>query len=80
MNNFLFSRALGSVSQQALARAQHDRLVHSLQAAENIRLTYRSKEQQAAGNEKLKDDALKTKDVAHPAGVNSITIDKFEGR
>ncbi|KAG8626410.1 hypothetical protein KVT40_005355 [Elsinoe batatas] len=82
MNNFLFSRALGSISHQALARAQTDRLVHSLHGADHVKLTYKTQGDVPARQDGTGDgdDDLKRKEVAHPAGVNSIVIDKFEGR
>ncbi|KAF4550216.1 WD domain-containing protein 19 [Elsinoe fawcettii] len=81
MNNFLFSRALGSVSHQALARAQTDRFVHSLHGAEHVKLTYKKGDAGVPTDADEDGDVdLKRKEVAHPAGVNSIVIDKFEGR
>jgi len=71
MNSFLLNRQLGSVSQQSLAKAQNNRLLHSLQAAPNIQFTLR------AGSET--GNAPK-KEVAHGAGVSSIAIERFEGR
>ncbi|KAF2156816.1 WD40 repeat-like protein [Myriangium duriaei CBS 260.36] len=79
MNNFLLSRALGSISHQSLAEAQNDRLIHSFHASNKIKLTYKSRDQ-GSKNENNDPDDLKTREVAHPAGVNSITIDRFEGR
>ncbi|GAM88803.1 hypothetical protein ANO11243_068370 [Dothideomycetidae sp. 11243] len=77
MNNFLLSRALGSISHQSLANAQHDRLIHSLQHARKIKLSYRSADQSATAADNVDEDDLKTRDVAHPAGVNSIAIDNL---
>jgi len=77
MNTFLLNRALGSVSHQSLARAQNDRLVHSIQLASNIKLSYNGSE----GTNKVNPEDGSTKvPVAHPAGVNTITVDRFEGR
>jgi DNA excision repair protein ERCC-8 len=73
MNSFLLNRALGSVSAAALARSQNTHLVHSLQPASHVSLSISPLD---LGNDQ---DALQN-GVAHPAGVNSITIDKFEGR
>lgn len=73
MNSFLFSRALGSISPAALARSQNERLVHSIQPASHISLSIKPPDTDNA------EDALRG-GIAHPAGVNSITVDKFEGR
>ncbi|TKX25259.1 putative DNA excision repair protein ckn1 [Elsinoe australis] len=79
MNNFLFSRALGSIGHQSLAKAQTDRQVRSLYAADHVKLSYKYSESENRSDDHDEDD-LQRKDVAHPAGVNSLTIDKFEGR
>lgn len=79
MNNFLFSRALGSIGHQSLAKAQTDRQVRSLYAADHVKLSYKYSEHEKRSDDHDGDD-LQRKDVAHPAGVNSLTIDKFEGR
>ncbi|WPH03827.1 Hypothetical protein R9X50_00671000 [Acrodontium crateriforme] len=75
MNSFLLNRQLGSISPQALAKAQNERLLESIQAAplvhfSNQHPTSVATEQRVAAE----------KYIAHKAGVNSITIDKFEGR
>ncbi|PNS19026.1 DNA excision repair protein ERCC-8 [Sphaceloma murrayae] len=80
MNNFLFSRALGSVSHQSLAKAQTDRLVHSLHSDDTVKLTHKFSGHGEARRDEDDEDDLTRRDVAHPSGVNSITIDKFEGR
>ena len=73
MNTYLFGRALGSVSPQALQRAHCLELLHAIQPAPGIRFDGRKREHQ--------DDILERDVVwAHKAGVNCITIDKFEGR
>ena len=77
MNSFLLNRALGSVSHQALARAQNNQLLHSLQSAKNVSLSY--KPIQDGGAQTL-DENEGPRVPAHPAGVNSIAIDRFEGR
>jgi len=77
MNTFLLNRALGSVSHQSLARAQSDRLVHSIQLANRIKLSYNGSDGISGVN--TKDGSTKVP-VAHPAGVNTITVDRFEGR
>ena len=77
MNTFLLNRAQGSVSHQALARAHNDRLIHSLQPASNVIVSYQ--DPPSLNDDHDEEDEAKTA-VAHPAGVNSITIDRFEGR
>lgn len=76
MNSFLLNRALGSISPQALAKAQNSRLLYALQPANDVSLSINKPVDHEAedGNGRGKGG------VAHPAGVNSITIDKFEGR
>lgn len=75
MNSFLLNRALGAISPQSLAKAQNTRLLHSLQPANDVTLSIKKQ-----SNETSDDDNNIKRGVAHPAGVNSITIDKFEGR
>lgn len=73
MNSFLLNRQLGSIGPQALASAQNNRLLRSLQAAPHVKFAL-----QAQGRN---DDAsFNVKNVAHAAGVSGITIDRFEGR
>jgi DNA excision repair protein ERCC-8 len=76
MNGFLLNRQLGSISQQALAAAQNNRLLHSLQAAPQVHFSYRQSDEVSNGTAT---DATRNS-IAHVAGVNSIDIDRFEGR
>lgn len=71
MNSFLLNRQLGTIGQQTLAKAQNNRLLHSLQAAPNIQFTLQTSSGTGNTQEKV---------VAHGAGVSSIAIDRFEGR
>ena len=80
MNNFLLSRALGSVSHQSLAKAQNARLLHSISPADHIKFTYKDKDDDPVSHNGADEDDNKVRDTAHPAGVNSVVIDKFEGR
>lgn len=75
MNSFLLNRAFGSISPQAFAKAQNTRLLYTLQPADNVSLSIKKVAQDDEG-----EDVRQKRGVAHPAGVNSITIDKFEGR
>ena len=74
MNSFLLNRQLGSVSPQAFAKAQHNRLLKSLQSAKDVRLAL------GQPDENTRNGIIQTKDLAHAAGVSSIAIDRFEGR
>ena len=74
----LLGRALGTISAQALQRAETSRLLHSIQAAPGIRFDGSDAPAQATSSRDVEDDE---RDVwAHLAGVNCITIDRFEGR
>lgn len=77
MNTFLLNRALGSVSHQSLARAQCDRFVHSIQLDSRTKLSYNGSDGISGINSQ---DGSTKVPVAHPAGVNTITVDRFEGR
>ena len=91
MNSFLLNRQLGSVSQQAFASAQNNRLLSSLQAAPDVKFSLQSSEGSnttAANGQHGSNIANSSRDGAktaksnspHPSGVNSIAIDRFEGR
>ncbi|KAL2350723.1 WD40-repeat-containing domain protein [Cryomyces antarcticus] len=79
MNSYLLNRAIGSISPQALERAQTTRLLHALQPAPSISFSNgrkaRSIDDTVGGR-----DGVTHNYLAHPAGVNTIAIDKFEGR
>lgn len=82
MTSNLFGRALGTISPQALQRAETSRLLNSLQTAPGIRFdgsdgaAPASAQQHRSG---VGEDG--SGEVwAHKAGVNSLAIDKFEGR
>ena len=76
----LFGRALGSISPHALQRAETSRLLSSLQAAPGIRFDgsdgVAPTKAEHNGDEEHKLDRI----WAHKAGVNCLTIDRFEGR
>ena len=83
MTSNLFGRALGTISPQALQKAETSRLLSSLQAAPGIRFdgssdgaTPASAQQHRNGDEEDGSGGV----WAHKAGVNSLAIDKFEGR
>lgn len=80
MNSFLLNRQLGSISQQALAAAQNQRLISALQLAPNERFCWRKED---AGRAADPDDVPPRDErdsKAHAVGVNAIAIDRFEGR
>lgn len=73
MNSFLLNRQLGSISPQALAKAQNSRLLKALAPASDVNFALQEPTASSA-------NLTGTRDVAHAAGVNSIAIDRFEGR
>jgi DNA excision repair protein ERCC-8 len=77
MNSFLLNRQLGSISHHAFATAQNNRLLRSLHATPDVIFELRSSDNGAS--ERSRSDAA-TRAKAHPAGVSSIAIDRFEGR
>lgn len=81
MNSYLLNRQLGSVSQQAFASAQNNRLLRSLQLAPYVKCSLQSLEEPNSNSLEQHGPkrAVKTSS-AHPSGVNSIAIDRFEGR
>lgn len=73
----LLGRALGTTSAHALQRAETSRLLHSIQAAPDIKFDGSDAPAQAASSRDVEEE----RDVwAHQAGVNCLTIDRFEGR
>ncbi len=80
MTSNLFGRALGYVSPQALQRAETSRLLDSLEAAPSVRFDgsdgAASTKAQRTGDGEAESGGI----WAHKAGVNSLAIDRFEGR
>ena len=80
MTSNLFGRALGSISPQALQKAETSRLLSSLQAAPGVRFDGSD----GATRVRTKGNGHEEDEVggicAHKAGVNSLAIDRFEGR
>jgi DNA excision repair protein ERCC-8 len=76
MNAFLLNRQLGSISHQSLAKAQNSRLLKALHATD-VKFAL---DEPGAGSSSTRDVGIRTRDVAHAAGVNSIAVDRFEGR
>ncbi|KAK4542115.1 hypothetical protein LTR36_007146 [Oleoguttula mirabilis] len=79
MNSFLLSRQAGIISPHALALAQSNRLLQALQTAPNVHFALTRRETSAVDGPSSR-GALGLASVAHAAGVNSIAIDRFEGR
>ena len=81
--DLIFGRALGALSQNAFAVAETSRLLRSIQSNPDIKFdgSSNSKSQQGAGrNRKEGVEEGEPATWAHRAGVNCITIDRFEGR
>lgn len=70
MNALLLNRTLGALSPAAFQRHETSRLLHALQPT-----PFRFD-----GSAQPDGDALPEDVRAHAAGVNSMTVDKFEGR
>ena len=78
MNSYLLGRELGTISSKTLQQAETNNLLLALQAAPGIRFDGTDAATTAAGQSH---GTGSSEDVwAHRAGVNCITIDKFEGR
>ena len=76
----LLSRALGSISPQALQNAETSRLLGCLQAAPSIRFDGSDGTAQTKAQH-IRDQEDGVSDVwAHKSGVNCLAIDRFEGR
>ncbi|KAI9756602.1 MAG: hypothetical protein M4579_003780 [Chaenotheca gracillima] len=83
MNSFLFNRSLGSVSSPAFARAQTTRLVHALQPAPDVKFDGQlggSRKVESQDGSQKPDDKQQLTVWAHKSGVNSLAVDRFEGR
>ena len=78
MNSFLLNRQLGSISHQALAVAQNERLLAALQIAPQEKFFWEEASQPADEHDARVRSEHDRK--AHVAGLNSFTIDRFEGR
>lgn len=76
MNTYLFGRSLGTFSHEALQRAESSRHLHALTAAPAVRFDGSD----GAASTGADGGQRKGEALAHRAGVNCFTIDKFEGR
>ncbi|MCJ1276284.1 hypothetical protein MMC21_004089 [Puttea exsequens] len=79
MTSNLLGRSLGIISPRGFQRTETSRLLHALQAAPGVRFDGSDESVQAhrTGGE---EDGQAEPAWAHRAGVNCITIDRFEGR
>ncbi|KAF2810153.1 WD40 repeat-like protein [Mytilinidion resinicola] len=77
MNAYLLVRSFGIDSPVAYERAQCTRLLHALHPSNVV--FYAQAPQTSDGNEAYSYAAGES-EYAHAAGVNAVTIDKFEGR
>ena len=80
MNSFLLNRQLGAISPEAFKSAHSNRLLQSFQAAENITFALEAPTPIHKVTDTVQLQPGSAKSVAHAAGVNSIAIDRFEGR
>lgn len=80
MTSNLFGRALGAISPHALQRAETSKLLHALQAAPGIKFDGSDRPSQAQSSNSAEGRANENALWAHRAGVNCLTIDRFEGR
>lgn len=78
MNTNLFNRSLGVIGTQTLQRAETTRLLDALQAAPNVKFDSRYKSSKQIESHNDQEEASVT--WAHRQGVNSLAIDRFEGR
>ena len=81
MNSLLLNRSLGAIGPQAFQRAETTRLLHALQASPDVRFESRNNgilNSKARAADESEDGSIGSR--AHPAGVNSLVIDRFEGK
>ena len=83
MTSKLLGRSLGTISPEVIQQAETSRLLHALQAAPGIRFdgsdgptSAKRGGRNGDGEEGEKEESV----WAHKAGVNCLTIDRYEGR
>ncbi|EON66701.1 hypothetical protein W97_05947 [Coniosporium apollinis CBS 100218] len=81
MNSYLLNRSAGVISPREFARFETERRLHALQYS-SVRFDGRIRQQPVNGSGTSDDvqQGAQEEALAHPAGVNALTIDKFEGR
>lgn len=78
MNAFLLNRESGDLQPSQLQRIHHDKLIHALHpTSSRFERNLPEQSQRSDDDLLLHDDTLP---IAHHGGVNSITVDRFEGR
>ena len=82
MTSNLLSRSLGVIGSQAFQQAETTRLLHALEAAPGVFFASSSRKPQVADHYDAEGEGIDGAGPqrAHPAGVNSIVIDRFEGK
>ena len=80
MNSILFNRSTGVAGPQVLQQTQTARLIEAIQPAPNIRFDSSTDPSTGQNNAHPAKDESGLDVWAHRAGVNSIVIDKWEGR
>ena len=80
MNALLFNRSLGSIGPQTLQQAQTARLLGSLQPTPDVKFDSNNVDSSTQKKHLDNEENAEHPSWAHRAGVNSITIDRFEGR
>lgn len=82
MNRLLFDRSTGSLRPNAFARLRSTQLIHDLQIAPNFRFnggdSYKDESGTLGTQAEIGDAKLNV--FAHQAGVNTLVVDRFEGR
>lgn len=80
MDAFLLNRQLGQISPQAFAAAQNQKLLGAIQLAPNTKFAWRTVDSRANDNGEGTRPRDEAHHKAHVSGVNSLVIDRFEGR
>ena len=80
MNSILLNRSLGVAGPQVLQQTQTAHLLEAIQPAPNIRFDGSTDPSTGQHNTHAAEDESSLDTWAHRAGVNSIVIDKWEGR
>lgn len=91
MNSYLLRRALGTISPQAVQRAETSRLLHALHAAPEIRFDGGEKSlvggshgleewDPGPGETSAETSSASADYKAHGNGVNCLVIERFQGR